>query len=224
MKTKQLNKNLIIILTLMAMIASLFAFVGCKKEFEPKTLTTEQAKQIVNDAIENAKNAKNIYAVYEEGVFAFANNEGYYEEYFEDDNIGGVSKKITVKEWRVLNGLNWEIISVKYLENELVSYIASENGSSATSYMELIFSDLEWIPDCFEDEEISVSAKQMSEDMIRIIFYDGDDSYEAEIKNGYITKITETYVNNGEKESWSYTYSYDVADRTIPEIPENANV
>ena len=224
MKTKQITKNFCIILMLMVFVLSVFTFAGCKKEYEPKTLTIEQAKQLVNDAIEKAKNAKNIYAVDEEGEFAFANNEGYYEEYFEEVEIGEESKKITVKEWRVHNDSNWEIISVKYLENEPVNYEILGSGSTATSYIELIISDIDWIPDCFDDEEISVSAKQMSEDMIRIIFYDGDDSYEVEIVDGYITKTTETYVYDEEIESWSYMYSYNVTDREIPEIPENPTV
>lgn len=221
MKTKQINRTILAIFMLYVMFVSVFAFTACKKDEYPKSLTVEQAKQIVNDAIEKAYSATNIHADYGDGEFAMANSDGYYEEYFTYNDIGGISTKCLIKEWRVYGNSSWSIISITYLENgEPVSYDIIENGSTATSYVEVLVSDLDWISDCFEDDTLNVTAKQLDKNTIKIIFNGEETSYEIEIVNGYITKTTETYVyEDGEVESWSSIYSYNVTDKEIPEIP-----
>lgn len=225
MKIKSINKYLLIILLFGAMFVSVFAFAGCKKTFEPKTLTTEQAKQLVNDAIIKAKSATNIYAEYGDGLYAYADAEGYYSKSYEDP-----SEDLYQETWRVIQGGEW--IAYYYFsygsgEMESANKWVTHELYGATNYVEyLVGYNIPSFDEEFDDYNETVTGTQTAENAYKVSLKYVDDQndveyvIEYEINGEFIKsfKFTETYEGE-ETETEEISFRYNIADQTIPELP-----
>ncbi len=208
----------------MLVITGVICLTACgKNEFKPKELTTEQAKEIVNNAFEKSKNSTNVYMKISDEEFTFADSEGYYNQYYDYYNINNSEEKCLVKEWRVYNNSTWLVIEYVYRESgELYTSDVRESNSSATSYIEFVIGGIDYLVDIFDVEGIEVQkAIQSAENVIVINFEEDGDGLEVEIKDGYISKIKEVYSYDGETEVYEYNYSYNVDNIEVPQMPAN---
>ena len=223
MKTKQLNKNLSILLILAVILMSVFVFSACQKDkFEPKELTAEQGITAFNNAIAKAKAATNIYSDAGNGQFLYVDAEGYYVKAYEDPD-----EDFYQENWYVYEDFEW--IGYYYysyasgeMENEYKT-VMYDDATSATTYIEYFVNrEIVTIQEDFDFSNLT--AMQTAKNVIELEIVEEDEGYEfgLEIKivDGYIKNVKMTMTYEGDSEVYQQTYSYNVADKDIPSIPD----
>lgn len=222
MKTKNINKILIISLTILLLVASVISLSACSKnKFEPKVLTVQQAQEAVSTAIVNAKAASSIYMVENANAFAYIDTDDYYLK-----NINDASEDRTQETWHKYEDEQW----IRY------DYYSYENGSQSNTGFkfeeteDLSTSNIEsfvnhYMSEMFQDIlTFEVNATQTEENKVVINATEEDEdyslTYEINITNEYITSFTMNYFESGELIfNSNYTFSYNVAQVTVPELP-----
>lgn len=221
MKTKQLNRVLIIVATLMLMLGALVSFTACKKDFKPTNLTLEQATTAFDNAIAKAKTATNIYADAGNGQFIYADADGYYAKSIEDE-----TGELYQETWYAYESSEWiGYFYYSYASGEVYNEYKTtmyDDATEATTNVEyFVNKELVTIQDDFDFANLT--AKQTAKNVVEISIVEEDDGDELSIKikivDGYIKNVKMTATSGGDSEVYEQSYSYNVQDREIPELP-----
>ncbi len=222
MKTKQLNKVIIITLMLVLLIASIFSFSACGK-FEPKDLTIEQARTELNNAIEKTKTATNVQMNFSENEFTYVDADGYYSTGFENPD-----EDYYQDTWYIYEDEQWYAYYYFYYGTGEVSSASKEildEVEDVTTYTELFAKEISYsffIPDELTEFKATQTAKNKIEISMKM------DDLEEEIyanvnltiENGYVTYMHSESTVDGYEAERTVQWSYNITDKEIPELPE----
>jgi len=203
-KIKQ-NKIILIFMTALMIVLTMFVAVGCgKKPFEPVELTKEQAVEIMDKASDNMLNTTNMV-----GRRTLDEGTTYYS-YMDMTTGSGYNEYGSTKVWSIVEG------------SMATSYVYDTNtqtGFKRTS----AYSGISDPFDLADDIEL-ISAYQITEDRFEICYsqYDGGwSNYKLKIQDNLVIEVVTTNLRSpsyGGATVEKFEIEYNTQD-TMTELP-----
>ena len=221
MKTKQINRILVLMASVLLILTFAFSLSACGK-FKPKDLTIEQARTELNNAIEKVKTATNVQMNLSENEFTYVDADGYYSTGFENPD-----EDYYQDTWYIYEDEQWYKYYYFYYGTGEVSSASKEildEVEDVTTYMELFAKQMSnpfFIPDGLSEFKATQTAKNKIE--ISMKMDDPEEEIYASvnliIENGYVTYMHSEATGDDYEEERTVQWSYNIADREIPSLP-----